>query len=81
MPIWSEILAELAASSEQNGIPDFDGIRRRYLLELYHYTRRNVILYATGWIQKEAPAASVSIGEEDIHALMEVTSGLSGLHP
>ena len=78
MPIWSEILAELAASITQNGVTDFDGVRRKYLLELHHHTRRNIILYATGWIQKEAPAASVSIGEEDIHALMEVTSGLSG---
>ena len=78
MPIWSEILAELAASSEQNRGPDFDGVRRKYLLELHHHTRRNVILYAAGWIQKEAPATSVSIGEEDIHALMEVTAGLSG---
>ena len=78
MPIWSEILAELAASSEQNRGPDFDGVRRKYLLKLHHHTRRNVILYATGWIQKEAPATSVSIGEEDIHALMEVTAGLGG---
>ena len=79
MPIWSEILSELHSSSEQDGIPDFDGVRRKYLLELHHYTGRDVILYATGWIQKrEAPAASVSIGDEDITALMEVISGLKG---
>ena len=78
MPIWSEILAELAAPSQQGAAPDFDGIRRKYLLQLHRHTGRNVILYASGWIQKEAPAASVSISDEDVHALMEVTWGLSG---
>ena len=78
MPIWSEILAELAVPSSQQGAsPDFDGVRRKYLLKLYEHTGRNVVLYASGWIQKEAPAAYVSISDEDIHALMEVTSGLS----
>ena len=78
MPIWSEILTELTESREQDSPPDFDGIRRKYLLELNRHTNRNVVLYASGWIQKEAPAAYVSISDEDIHALMEVTSGLSG---
>ena len=37
------------------------------------------MLYASAWLQKEdvAPGA-VSINDEDIHALMEVTSGLRG---
>ena len=78
MPIWSEILAELAASSQQDAVPDFDGIRRKYLLQLHRHTGRNVILYASGWIQKGVPAASISISDEDVHALMEVTWGLSG---
>ncbi|MDE2889388.1 MAG: serine protease [Gemmatimonadota bacterium] len=45
---------------------------------MHEYTGRNLILYASGWIQKEAPAPLVSIGDEDIHALMEVTSDLHG---
>ena len=78
MPIWSEILAELEGSRQQ-GVPDFDGVRRKYLLQLYRHTGRNVILYASGWQQKsEAPGAAMSIGDEDIHALMEVTQGLQG---
>ncbi len=78
MPIWSEILAELHAGT-QGGTPDFDGVRRKYLLELHTYTERNVILYASGWLQKEEglPRA-VSIGDEDIQALMEVSQGLQG---
>ena len=75
MPIWSEILAELNTTSP----PDFDGVRRKYLLKLQKHTGRDVILYASGWLQSEAPPALVSIGEEDLHGLMEVTSGLRGL--
>ena len=48
MPIWSEILAELAGRQP----PDFDGIRRKYLVELHGHTGRNVILYASGWLQR-----------------------------
>ena len=78
MPIWSEILAEL--KPEAAGIaPDFDGVRRKYLLELHQYTERDVILYATGWLQKpDITPHLASINDEDIHALMEVTAALRG---
>ncbi len=79
MPIWSEILAELASTQQQPGLLDFDGVRRKYLAELYGYTGRNVILYASGWLQKNAaPPALVSIGDEDMQAFMEVSQGLEG---
>jgi len=38
----------------------------------------NVILYASGWLQRNVSSENVSIGDEDIHALMEVTYSLSG---
>lgn len=78
MPIWSEILRELGQTAAQGDAPDFDGVRRRYLAELHRHTRRNVVLYASGWLQRDAPPTLTSINEEDIHALMEVTSGLQG---
>lgn len=80
MPIWSEILAELNKTAAGNdGIPNFDAVRRKYLVDLHEHTGRDVVLYASAWLQKEdvAPGA-VSINDEDIHALMEVTSGLRG---
>ena len=64
MPTWSEILGELRAS-EQNGIVDFDGIRRKYLKRLHEHTQRDVILYASGWLQNEdAPALRTSIVDD-----------------
>ena len=74
MPIWSEILAELGTRQP----PDFDGVRRKYLVELHGHTGRNVILYASGWLQREAPPGLVSIGDEDMQAFMEVSQGLEG---
>ena len=79
MPIWSEILAELGRTQKQGTPPDFDGVRRKYLLKLHQHTKRNVILYASGWLQKEeVPPTPVSINDEDIQAFMEVTHGLGG---
>ncbi len=77
MPIWSEILAELKAST-RNDSPDFDRVCRKYLLDLHHHTKRETILYASGWLQKADASPSTSIIDEDIHALMEVTAGLRG---
>ena len=76
MPIWSDILRELNETVVPNGAPDFDSVRRKYLAALKQHTGRNVVLYASGWLQKEAPPALTSISDEDIHAFMEVTSGL-----
>ena len=76
MPIWSEILRELSNTASAAAGPDFDGVRRRYLAELHGHTCRNVVLYASSWLQKDIPPALTSINDEDIHALMEVTSGL-----
>lgn len=77
MPIWSEVLAELQRTAQPNGIPDCDAVRRKYLISLHEHTNRAVVLYATGWLQKsEASPAAISINDEDVHGLMEVTSGI-----
>ena len=78
MPAWSEILSELG-NSVQNGQPDLDGVRRKYLAKLYQKTNRNVILYATGWLQKDnTPSSSILINDEDMQAFMEVCYQLKG---
>lgn len=79
MPIWSEILAELASTREQGSPPDFDGVRRKYLAATHQHTGRNIILYAAGWLQNtDVPPALISISDEDVQALMEVSQGLAG---
>ena len=75
MPIWSDILSELQLSGDP---PDVDAVRRKYLHGLNRHTGRDVILYASGWVQKQASPKLTSIVDEDIQALMEVTWGLQG---
>lgn len=76
MPIWSEVLAEILEGTSDGSPPDFDGVRRKYLVKLYQHTERPVILYASGWLQKESHEASFAIGGSDIQGFMEVTAGL-----
>ena len=82
MPIWSEILRELTDTLEQGSqVADFDGVRRKYLEKLHQHTGAEIILYASGWLQHpEAPSDLVSIGDEDIQALMEISQGLRSDH-
>lgn len=77
MPTWSEILEELKprAKGEQ---PQFDAVRKKYLARVHQLTGRNIILYATKWMQGDAPPGFVSIVEEDLTGLMEVIHGLRG---
>ena len=78
MPIWSEILRELQASSKEGLPPDFDMVRRKYLFGLHHWSKRDVILYASAWLQKPvADPRLVAIHDEDIQALMEVSNGMN----
>ena len=54
-------------------------MRREYIKKLNNYTERDVILYASRWLQKPKDTSNFTlINDEDIHALMEVTSSLRG---
>ena len=78
MPSWSEILAELSSESPSNR-ESYDQIRRDYLQSLSNYTGRDTILYASSWLQRDdSPPAKIAIADQDIRAIMEVTSDLSG---
>lgn len=48
MPSWPEVQTAV----QQNGGPH-DVIRRRYLSELHALTGRNVIIYYSGWLEKQ----------------------------
>ena len=78
MPTWGELLAELGQQENRlpNGIPDFDGIRRKYLVQLHELTGRPTILYYTYWFGKPGPVASITL--EDMQGMMEVCKDLSG---
>lgn len=47
MPTWNDILAEVGKAGSTHDI-----VRRRYLKKLGQRTKRNVIAYYSGWLQK-----------------------------
>jgi hypothetical protein len=77
LPTWGEIFVEVQHSAqENNGAPDLDGIRRRYLTALHTLTGRDTIIYYGDWLRGGSAAASINL--EDVQAMMEVLSGLNG---
>lgn len=76
MPTWGEILEEMPTRwTRADGTIDVDGMRRTYILELFALTGRNVVVYATDWMQTGGPDASIVLS--DIHGLMEVFKDLN----
>ena len=78
MPLWNEIATELSSDSPPNK-KRYDQVRRNYLLRLSNYTKRDTMLYASSWLQRDdVPPDKIAISDQDIHALMEATSDLRG---
>lgn len=71
MPNWSELVKEIG----QLGSP-FDVLRRKYISELSKYTKRNVICYYSGWLQKPELGAAVAVNDTDKNGLMTTINGL-----
>ena len=75
MSTWGEQLEELRSVwTSEDGTVDLDGMRRSYVVALHEYTKRNVVVYYSGWMQTSA--GDVSIVLNDIHGLMEVFKDL-----
>jgi len=71
MPNWSELVKEI----NQLGSP-FDILRRKYVKELSEYTKRNVICYYSGFLQKPELGAAVAVNDNDKNGLMTTINGL-----
>lgn len=48
MPSWNEVLAELGTFHTTS----FDQLRLKYLKKLHQHTKRNILVYYSGWLQK-----------------------------
>lgn len=78
MPGWGDVLAEFNQSAQQNnGQPQNDDIRRRYVGALAAMTGRSTIIYATAWLSKPG-IGDQSITLQDMQGMMEVCRGLPG---
>jgi ClpP class serine protease len=74
MPNWNQLLDEINAA-----VGVHDVIRRRYLKEVSELTGRNVIIYYSGWLQKEG-IAGIEINDEDKNGFMTVIHELDRSH-
>lgn len=70
MPNWAEILDEVRVSGSTHDI-----VRRKYLRRLFNLTKRNVIIYYSGWLQKPG-TNGVQVNDADKNGLMAVTHKL-----
>ena len=72
MPDSNQILNEIRAAGSTS-----DVIRRRYLEKLHQLTKRNIIIYYSGWLQKQQIKGSpISITDADMSGFMTVSHQL-----
>jgi ATP-dependent protease ClpP protease subunit len=64
MPDWKDILDELQATGSAH-----DVVRRKYLKHLYEVTQRNIIIYYSGWLQKQG-LHGTEVNDNDKNGLM-----------
>lgn len=80
MPTWGQILDELHQRENllPNGSPDFDGIRRRYIIRLSALTQRDVIVYASAFLDRPDVSGLTQIELGDLQGFMNAIAGLKG---
>jgi ClpP class serine protease len=75
VPNWNQLLDEIVHASSTHNL-----LRRKYLAELHALTRRNVILYYSGWLQKPHLLTQGSFGfqlnDADKNGFMAAIHGL-----
>lgn len=71
MPNWGEVLKEIQGIKFDSPL---DLTRHKYLDIMHQYTKRNIIAYYSGFLQK--PSGEVSIDDNDKNALMQAVHGL-----
>lgn len=68
MPNWKEVIEEVAKVNRQ-GNQALDVVRRKYLKNIFQYTKRNVIAYYSGWLQRPN-SPDVIVNDKDISGFM-----------
>lgn len=60
MPDWHELYQELAGAPNAQ-----DALRRKHIKRLSALTKRNVIIYYSGWLQKSSASGAIDLGISD----------------
>jgi ATP-dependent protease ClpP protease subunit len=75
MPNWTQVLREIQAEAIAPDINPLDRVRRKYLKKLSEHTKRNVIAYYSGWLQKPEFLIA-SMNDNDMNNFMATIHGL-----
>lgn len=70
MPSWHQILSEIQQAGSTH-----DVVRRKYIAELHNETKRNVIIYYSGWLQKPE-LGGTEVNDNDKNGFMTVIHDL-----
>ena len=70
MPNWNDLLNEI-----QEAGSTYDIIRRNQLKKMHEKTKRNIIIYYSGWLQKPN-MSGMGINDEDKNGFMTVIHGM-----
>ncbi len=70
MPNWNQLLDEIRTAGSTH-----DVVRRKYLSVLHSQSKRNVIIYYSGWLQKRG-LEGTEVNDADKNGLMTVIHGL-----
>lgn len=71
MPNWQGVLDETKTRGSTHDI-----VRRRYLLKLHNHTKRNVIAYYSGWLQKPGERLPTDVDDGDKNGFMNAIHNL-----
>lgn len=69
MPNWKEVLDEIQEAHKNGNPHPLDFVRRKYLAEIQLRTKRNLIAYYSGWLQKPNHSDSI-VNDKDKNAFM-----------
>ena len=61
MPNWNQVLDEIKSAKRPDAL---DFVRRKYLKKLHDLTKRNIISYYSGWLQKRG-IENANINDDD----------------
>lgn len=64
MANWNQVLGEI------NSHNSYDVLRKEYLRKIAEHTKRNVMIYYSGWLQNPKPGVDYSISDADKNGFM-----------
>jgi ClpP class serine protease len=76
MASWGELLTTVTLPTGGIDMQKLEELRRRRLKDLATSRNRNVLVYSSGWLQKNIPNPAISINDDDMNGFMNAVHGM-----